>query len=198
MTSFDPSQELSKELALSLCSNNLESSWASLSPEDFDVEVNLGVVNRIYICTNKRTNERVIIRLYGGSLIPVDKIGSIMVRSIGHEGEVLIFHLMEVNNIGPKLLGVFNGGRIEQFIPDCDTVSNQDIYDKKVMASYARKLAHLHSLKIPINKQPKDYIGIIRKTFCDNWETFITALKERHLPEGTLENIKELAQKGME
>ena len=195
---FDPTEDLKREAALFLCKTHLESSWTSLAEDDFGFELNPGVVNRIYICSNKKTNDKVLIRLYGGSLIPADKIGSIMVRSIGHEGEVLIFHLLAEAGIGPKLLGIFSGGRIEQFFDNCDTISNEDIYDEKVMESYARKLAKLHSMSIPISKRPKDYIRIIRETLAENWDNFQAELKKRSFPEGTTDEVKQLAQKGME
>lgn len=35
----------------------------------------------------------------------------------GEAGETLIFHILSKMNFGPKLYSVFNGGRIEEYIP---------------------------------------------------------------------------------
>jgi thiamine kinase-like enzyme len=114
----------------------------------------------------------------------------VKLRSVGIEGEVLIFHLMDINGIGPKLLGVFDGGRIEQFLEGYHQLSNEDCANPDVMARFARKLAKLNSRKVPIRKKPKDYIGIIRENFIEHWPKYQKFIIEKEYPPGTTEQTK--------
>jgi choline/ethanolamine kinase len=117
-----------------------------------------------------------------------------MLRNIGIEGEVLIFHLMDINGIGPKLLGVFDGGRIEQFLEGYDQLSNEDCANPDVMARFARKLAKLHSLKVPVKKTPKNLVRIIRDNFEKHWPNYRDFMIEREYPPGTTEEMKKAVQ----
>lgn len=186
-------KDMSVATARQLCADHLKGSWASLSSDD-DVEVKViqgGFVNRIFHCHNKKSGESVLIRLYGGKILEQDNA----LRNIGIEGEVLIFHIMSQLKIGPQLLGVFDGGRIEEFIPDCDILSNEDCASPKVMAAFARKLAKIHSLKVPVSKEPKDFIGITRETFTNKWQKYLAYVSTAPLPE--VPELKAVAEAGL-
>ena len=129
--------------------------------------------------------------LYGGKIIAGE--GNIL-RSIGLEVEVFIFHLMDVNRVGPRLLGVFDGGRLEEYMEGSKNPSDEYIANQEIMDCLARKLAKMHSVKVPINKKPKDYINIIRQKFDQHWPDYLVSLKEHKFPEGSPENHKTLAK----
>ena len=196
---FDHAKDLSKKTALELCSSHLKGVWEISTEDDIDLNViQAGFVNRIFLCHNKKSNEKVIIRLYGGKIM--EKLGGemgTMLRSIGIEGEVLMFHLMDVNGIGPKLLGVFDGGRIEKYLEGAHQLSNDDCATPEIMALFARKLAKLHSLKAPLTKTPKDFIRIIRSNFEKHWPSYLQFMAEREYPPNTTEEMKQAAQCAM-
>jgi len=166
---FDFENDLSTERALELCSGHLQGSWSEASLKDISVNViRGGFVNRLFLIQNNKTNDKVLIRLYGGKFLPQDN----QLRSIGYEGEVLVFQLMAEKSIGPKLLGVFDGGRLEEYREGCRTPLKEDINDLQTMASLAKQLARLHSCRLPFNKQPKDYIKLTRDNFEKGWTQY--------------------------
>jgi len=184
---FNHGADMSKERALELCSGHLQGNWTTITPEDIDLNVvQGGFVNRIFLCINKKSNEKVLIRLYGGKILPQ---GSIL-RNVGLEGEVLIFHTMDVNNIGPKLLGIFDEGRLEEYHEGTDTLTNEHLENPEVIKAFARKLARIHSLKMPFTKKPKDYIGICREYFPKYWAPYQDFIRGIPLPEGAPEEHK--------
>lgn len=62
-----------------------------------------------------------------------------------------IFNLLSLKDLGPKLFGTFEDGRLEEFLPatslTCDELMNHEI-----SSIIARKLALVHSLDVPIDK----------------------------------------------
>lgn len=187
---FNFADDLSKAKALELVSGHLQGSWLDLSEDDIDLNIiQAGFVNRIFVCHNKKSNEKVIIRLYGGKVTKT--LTENILRNVGLEGEVLVFHLMDVNGIGPGLLGVFDGGRVERYLEGGHTLKVKDCADNETMGALARKLAKMHSLQIPFNKNPKDFIGIIRESFSKHLGPYNQMLKEKELPEGSSEEFKQ-------
>ena len=166
---YDHLDDLPKKRALELCSGHLKGSWSSVTEDDISVTVHQGgLLNRIFLCCNNKSKETVIIRLYGGKMP-----NSHILKSIGIEGEVLIFHLMSVNEIGPKLLGVFDGGRIEEYKKGSHTLNDEDLMNNEVIACIAKKLARVHGMEVPINKKPRDFIKIAREFFSKHWSSYL-------------------------
>ena len=164
---------LPKRRALELCSNHFGQSWNKITEEDIDLSViRGGFCNQIFLCHNKKSKDKVLIRLYGGRMGNLNNQ-----KHIGLEGEVLIFHLMDKCGIGPKLLGVFDGGRIEEFIEGANTLSDEDCVNNEKMGSFAKKLATMHSQNIPFSKKPRDMIKIIRSNILGCWDNYKELLK---------------------
>jgi choline/ethanolamine kinase len=57
--------------------------------------------------------------------------------------------------LGPKLHGVFDNGRIEEYIPS-HTLNNNDLLKPEIRNQIARKLAKFHSLDMPFDKKRHD------------------------------------------
>ena len=187
---FNFSSDLSKKRALELCSDYLQGSWSSLTEDDIDLNViQAGFINRLFVCHNKKSNEKVIIRLYGGKVTKDLKENTL--RNVGIEGEVLIFHLMNMQRIGPRLLGVFDGGRIEEYLEGGHTLSNDNCKNNELMSAVAQKFAKMHSLQMPLNKNPKDFVGIIRENFEKYLEPYNQIIREKQLPEGSPEELNQ-------
>ena len=80
-----------------------------------------GIANRVYHCSIKEplasqiTDEPkdVIVRLHGSEILR--NIGK--PKLIGDAAECIIFFCLSLNNMGPRLLGLFQEGRIEEYIP---------------------------------------------------------------------------------
>ena len=188
---FNFADDLSKQRSLQICSDHLQGSWSSLTEDDIDLNtIQAGFVNRLFLCHNKKSDEKVIIRLYGGKVMKL--VEENILRNVGLEGEVLIFHLMDVNGIGPGLLGVFDGGRVEEYLEGGHTLSNDDCKNNEVMGAFARKLAKMHSLNVPMNKNPKNFIKIIRDNFEKYLEPYNQLLKETGFPVGSPEEHKQM------
>jgi len=188
---FNHGNDLSKETALQLCSDHLEGEWSHLSIQDIDVSViQGGFVNRIFLIRNIKSDEKVLIRLYGGKLVSKNALSD-----LGIEAEVLMYQLISEVNVGPKILGIFEGGRIEEYLEGSDILSETDIQDKETMACLARQQARLHSLTVPMTKKPKDMIRIIREKFKKHWSSYVKGINETPLPEGYPEEVKKLIEK---
>ena len=112
-------------------------------------------------------------------------------RSGGIENEVLVFHTMAQKKIGPQLYGVFPDGRIEEYISDAETLSNDDIKDPIVLTSLAHKLAELHCTQMPFSRKPKDYIGNMENIFKEGFDEYIGLFKEKPMPD-----VPEMQQAG--
>ena len=189
----DTANDLPKERALDLCSSHLQGNWTALTQDDIDLNaIDAGFMNRLFLCHNKKSNEKVIIRLYGGKLLKAEDFN--IVRHIGLEGEVLIFHTMDINGIGPGLLGVFDGGRIEQYLEGGHILGQEDLKNDDVKTAMASKLAKMHSLEMPLNKNPKDLINIVRTRVTQHWEHFKGIVREKELPEGSPKELTELVE----
>ncbi|RWS02548.1 choline/ethanolamine kinase-like protein [Dinothrombium tinctorium] len=67
--------------------------------------------------------------------------------------ESVIFMLLSERNLGPKLYGIFPGGRLEEYI-SARALTCSELCDSDLSAVIARKLANVHSLNVPINKEP--------------------------------------------
>jgi len=113
----------------------------------------------------------VILRLYGGKLI--DKhMNSALINS-GITDEVIVFYAMSELGYGPKLYGVFDGGRIEQFI-ECRLFNNDDYLNPDAIAGFARRLAQMHVLNLPMNRRHPEHETKIVKVL----ESFKPSLKD--------------------
>lgn len=89
--------------------------------------------------------------------------------------ESVVFTLLSERKLGPKLHGIFPGGRIEQYIP-ARALLTAELSDAKISLKVAEKMAAIHSMDIPVSKEP-DWI----------WNTMARWLKGIA---GTLETIE--------
>ncbi|RWS01517.1 Choline kinase alpha-like protein [Dinothrombium tinctorium] len=121
-----------------------------------------GFVNRTYFCSIKNCTipakfdnfepKEVVIHLNGGGIL--DGIESCGYRTVGEVPLAAINQILAQNGFAPKIYGIFKGGRIEEFIPSRIT-SVDDFKSVELCMAFARKLAKLHSLQLPIPKVPE-------------------------------------------
>ena len=194
---YQHEDDLSKKEALELCADHLGRGWLHAlqagKVEDTQVKViPAGFANRIFVVSHPMSSYKVLVRLYGGKIVDNK---TTPLKSIGIEGEVLICHFMHVNRIGPKLYGVFEGGRLEEFKEKARVLTMDDCQNRELVSCFAKKLAQVHSLVLPLSKKPRDYVKIIRDNFDKDWVIFKEFLEETPFPEGSPEHHKELVQK---
>ena len=67
----------------------------------------------------------------------------------------VVFTILSERGLGPHLYGVFAEGRLEQFIPGAKSLNLTDLRDPKLSGIVARKMAKMHALTAPINKEPE-------------------------------------------
>ena len=97
-----------------------------------------------------------VVKTYGGNIFTkqaaeLSSINSCLVQSI-------IFHQQSTRGWGPKLYGLFDGGRIEEFI-DCHTLTAQEAFSDELMADVVTAYACFHSLKLSIKQHSYDFLA---------------------------------------
>ncbi|XP_011182741.2 choline/ethanolamine kinase isoform X2 [Zeugodacus cucurbitae] len=97
--------------------------------------------------SNSEPNE-VLLRIYGevhGE--EDDALGGIITESV-------VFALLSERNFGPKLYGIFPGGRLEQYL-NARALLTRELAVPKISEKIAEKMAEIHTLDIPMSKEPE-------------------------------------------
>ncbi|XP_060864997.1 choline/ethanolamine kinase [Metopolophium dirhodum] len=135
------------EMATRLCRSYLPGSWKKITSKDISVtRISGGLSNWLYQVTLLKGNadpRDVLMRLYGQTH-GENAIENIITESV-------IFTLLSERGLGPKLHGIFPGGRLEEYIP-ARSMKSEELSDPKLSLMIAEKMAELHKLNIPINK----------------------------------------------
>ncbi|MFH4979903.1 hypothetical protein AB6A40_006612 [Gnathostoma spinigerum] len=171
LSEIDPDTDLNsvielKERVHKICSNFLGGAWKHYSAEEIKLKrMNGGMSNILFICSlpNKCQPIRgephtVLIRIYFNPETETHLVA-----------ESVIFTLLSERHLGPKLYGIFSGGRIEEFIPS-RTIRCTELSVKSVSEAIAKQLAQIHQLDVPIWKEP-DYL-------CNTMERWLTRLND--------------------
>ncbi|XP_034473165.1 choline/ethanolamine kinase isoform X2 [Drosophila innubila] len=95
--------------------------------------------------TPKQEPREVLLRIYGQTH------GDHALESMITES--VVFTLLSERNFGPKLHGIFPGGRIEQYIP-ARSLATTELGDARISMKIAEKMGEIHSLNIPMSKEP--------------------------------------------
>ena len=136
--------------AYKYCQKCLGGSWAKCSSDKFRVKYLMGgMTNYLYLCslddsipTEEHEPRKVLIRIYGSIVDQKHRF---------YEG--VIFTLLSERGYGPKTLGVFYSGRIEEYIPHRNLLS-YELSLPHISKMIARRVAEYHCLKLPVKKAP--------------------------------------------
>ena len=124
------------------------------------VQLQGGITNRLYVV--KADNcESIIVRVYGENT-------EVM---ISRETDVRNFSLLTAKNFGPKLLGVFKNGRMEEFFNAARTLEPDDLADPEMQKKIARELQKMHSLYIPLDDTSPTLFSTL-----DKWYAIVAAI----------------------
>ncbi|XP_013177001.1 PREDICTED: choline/ethanolamine kinase isoform X1 [Papilio xuthus] len=88
---------------------------------------------------------KVLLRIYG-QVHGERAIDAIVTESV-------IFTLLSERRLGPKLHGVFSGGRIEEYIP-ARPLLTRELAEPALSMKIAEKMAAIHSMDVPLSKEP--------------------------------------------
>lgn len=73
--------------------------------------------------------------------------------------EGIVFFANGIYGLGPKLLGVFDGGRVEEFVSS-HRLTEADLIDENNSREILRKLARFHALQLPVPKKKRELLDI--------------------------------------
>lgn len=82
-------------------------------------------------------------------------------KVLSRQEEDLVFMANSMANLGPKTYGVFDGGRLEQFVPSTRCITTIHFNDEQLLRQFAAKLARYHCLKVPIAKQERNLLQLL-------------------------------------
>ncbi|KAG8224240.1 hypothetical protein J437_LFUL001619 [Ladona fulva] len=155
-----------RERAFRICRDYLHGAWRCISSQDMVLKrISGGLSNWLFYCAlpvthppNQGEPSRVLLRLYGqihggnngggpGATPNHSPLESILTESV-------IFTLLSERKLGPRLHGVFPGGRLEEYIP-AKPLKTMQMSDPKLSVMIAEKMALIHSMNVPISKEPR-------------------------------------------
>lgn len=109
-----------------------------------------GMSNTLFCCSlpdfallSNGEPSQVLLRFYGDQS-----------RNCDMSIQVEIFNLLSLKDLGPKLFGKFEDGRLEEFLP-ANSLTCDELMNHEISSIIARKLAVVHSLDVPIDKNNK-------------------------------------------
>ncbi|XP_059652048.1 probable choline kinase 2 isoform X2 [Cornus florida] len=147
---------------------SLASSWGDVVESDALQVIQLkgAMTNEVYQIkwpTNEEQSRKVLVRIYG------EGVGIFFDRNI----EIQTFEFMSKHGQGPRLLGRFQNGRLEEFI-HARTLSAPDLCDPDTSGLIAIKMKEFHDIDMP---GPKNAFLWVR---LRNW---LNAAKSMSTPE---------------
>ncbi|XP_058981209.1 choline/ethanolamine kinase isoform X2 [Musca domestica] len=89
--------------------------------------------------------KEVLLRIYGQSH-GEDALEQMITESV-------VFALLSERHFGPRLYGIFPGGRLEQYIP-ARALLTSELAIPDISMKIAEKMAEIHTLNIPMSKEP--------------------------------------------
>lgn len=119
----------------------VEKNWCN-NIDDFQLsKLSGGLTNTLYVCGRTHSDcaddNKYVVRFFGSG-----KVNNI------HE-ENIIASVVGSMKLGPEILGIFEGGRIEEFIPS-HTITTPELAG--INKTVANMTARLHKLNMPIDK----------------------------------------------
>jgi len=143
-----------REKAHQLCREYLQGSWKLVGAKQLEIrQISGGLSNLVFYVGLPQGQGRggrephcILLRLFGElSQTPVHQYRMIT--------ETVVFTMLAERNLGPRLFGVFPGGRLEEFIPG-HPLTTVEMRSQEFSEQIARNVALVHSLEVPVSKEP--------------------------------------------
>ncbi|KAF2881439.1 hypothetical protein ILUMI_24725 [Ignelater luminosus] len=174
-----------RELAARICRDYLHGAWKHVNAQNIGFKhISGGLSNLLYYISlpeplsdkekSQADPKEVLIRVYGQTH------GEHALEALITES--VIFTLLSERGLGPKLHGIFPGGRIEQYV-NARPLKTKELADEQLSVIIAQKMAAIHCMEVPLHKTP----GWL-------WETIERWLKssEKRLKGEVPEHVKHL------
>ncbi|KAI1304113.1 Choline/ethanolamine kinase [Halotydeus destructor] len=176
--------------AKAMCGQFLAGNWTS--PEAIEASIlSGGYCNFLFLCKLKSQHcdkaslpHKVVVRMITGQN---------PFRSAGDMGETLVYDALARADIGPKLLGVFPGGRLEEFV-EGRPLSYRDIRKPQCLTAAAHNLARMHSLNVPLRKSPSLYHKAVKEFIAPSIQMVKQGLKEDMFDEQSWSKLRPLVK----
>ncbi|KAL0274671.1 UNVERIFIED_CONTAM: hypothetical protein PYX00_002744 [Menopon gallinae] len=152
-----------QEVILSLLKDYLNGQWQNATSKNIHIEkLRGGMSNYVFQITLPQVIQKevkdepktVIVRLYQS----VDENSTYQ-----HMSDTLAYICLSERKFGPKLFGIFPGGRIEEYI-DAKPLKASQIRQPNFSCAIAEKIAIIHSMTLPLSKK-RDLLF----DFMNNW-----------------------------
>ncbi|XP_017775246.1 PREDICTED: choline/ethanolamine kinase isoform X2 [Nicrophorus vespilloides] len=146
-----------KELTSRICRDYLHGAWKNVTAENVGFKhISGGLSNLLYhislpdhlVKSSMPHGEpkEVLIRVYGQTHGGERALEALITESV-------IFTLLSERGLGPKLHGIFPGGRIEQYM-HARPLKTRELANEKYSTQIAEKMALIHSMEVPLHKDP--------------------------------------------
>ncbi|XP_069356952.1 choline/ethanolamine kinase isoform X1 [Maniola hyperantus] len=169
-------EEEMREIAGRICRNYLHGAWKTVDPVDLDFKrISGGLSNFLYYVAlpsdvtkleafaHESSPELDDHRKLSTHSIYMEEPKKVLLRIYGQVHgeramdaivtESVIFTLLSERRLGPKLHGVFSGGRIEEYIP-ARSLLTKELAEPAISMKIAEKMAAIHSMDVPLSKEP--------------------------------------------
>ncbi|RWS05450.1 choline kinase alpha-like isoform X3 [Dinothrombium tinctorium] len=151
-----------------LCSDFLSGEWSEIKSSDIEITpIEVGKSNRVFAVSLRKSvrkarskPSKVLLRFYGNEFTGEGNRYKIM----SEVAEAAVFCSLAERNLGPKLYGIFEGGRIEEFI-ESRNMTNEEILEPRTLQLLAAKIAQIHCMKMPVSKKQVDLLAAFKKNF---------------------------------
>jgi len=155
-----------REKAHQLCQEYLQGRWNTVGPHQLVIrQISGGLSNLVFYVglpkgcdTLGREPPFILLRLFG-------ELGSGPVQQYRLITETVVYTMLAERNLGPRLFGVFPGGRLEEFIPG-HPLTSLEMRSPEFSTQIARNVALVHSLEVPVSKEPT-WLGDTLRSYVD-------------------------------
>lgn len=142
-----------RETAARICRDYLHGAWKQVTANNILFKrISGGLSNWLYsvelpegMAPIRGEPKQVLLRLYG-QVHGERALEGLITESV-------IFTLLSERRLGPKLHGIFPGGRIEEYIP-ARPLLTKELADPTLSSMIAERMAQIHSMQVPISKEP--------------------------------------------
>ncbi|XP_076244071.1 choline/ethanolamine kinase isoform X3 [Calliopsis andreniformis] len=142
-----------REMAARICRDYLHGVWKHVTAENITLKrISGGLSNWLYnvqlpdgAVPIRGEPRQVLLRLYG-QVHGERALEGLITESV-------IFTLLSERRLGPKLHGIFPGGRIEEYIP-ARPLLTKELADPTLSCMIAEKMGQIHMMQVPISKEP--------------------------------------------
>ncbi|CAO1332721.1 unnamed protein product [Diamesa serratosioi] len=202
-----------RDIAARICRDYLTGAWKTISAEEIQLKrISGGLSNFLYYVslpdskselmttgslprTSYTSSKRPRKDSYHNILEPREVLLRIYGQTHGESAletmltESVVFTLLSERRLGPKLHGIFPGGRIEQYIP-ARALITAELSDDKISMKIAEKMSEIHTLEIPVSKEPEWLFNTINR-WLNNVESIFNDNKTNNNDDDGKESITE-------